>query len=99
MLVILPSPIPKLQHTPLPPKVLRAKERAPTPDSFAIFNFKLTFESIQEVGNASLREDKTINNHNTQKESCEGIVGIAKKRTMMKRPTLSTFYCLTLCRT
>ncbi len=33
----LPSPIPELQHAPLPLKVLWARERAPTPLSSAIF--------------------------------------------------------------
>ncbi len=37
MLVTLPSPIPKLQHAPLPSKVLQARERAPTFDSSTIF--------------------------------------------------------------
>jgi len=38
MLVILPSPIPKLQHAPLRPEVLRAMERALTPYFFDVFN-------------------------------------------------------------
>jgi len=38
LLVNLPSPIPELQHAPLPhPKVLRAKECAPTPYSSVVF--------------------------------------------------------------
>jgi hypothetical protein len=36
MLVIFPSPILELQHTPLPLKVLRAKECAPTFCSFVV---------------------------------------------------------------
>jgi len=35
---ILPSPIPKLQHAPLPLKVLWAKEHIPTPASYAVFH-------------------------------------------------------------
>jgi hypothetical protein len=38
LLVILPSPIPELQHAPPPPKVLRAKECAPTFYFFVVFN-------------------------------------------------------------
>jgi hypothetical protein len=37
VLVILPSPTLELRHAPLPLKVLRAKERALTPCSSAIF--------------------------------------------------------------
>jgi hypothetical protein len=37
-LSILPSPIPELQHAPLPLKVLWARERAPTPPPSAIFH-------------------------------------------------------------
>jgi hypothetical protein len=37
LLVILPSLIPELQHAPSTPKVLRTKERAPTPYSFIVF--------------------------------------------------------------
>jgi hypothetical protein len=33
-----------------PSIVLRARERAPTPCSFAIFNLRLTFESLKELG-------------------------------------------------
>ncbi len=33
----LPSPIPKLQHAPLPLKVLWTRERAPTPPYFVVF--------------------------------------------------------------
>ncbi len=37
-LLILPSPIPELQHAPLPLKVLWARERIPTPPSFVVFH-------------------------------------------------------------
>ncbi len=37
-LSILPSPIPELQHAPLPLKVLWARERVPTPPSSAVFH-------------------------------------------------------------
>ncbi len=37
-LSILPSPIPELQHAPLPLQVLWAKERLPTPPSSAVFH-------------------------------------------------------------
>ncbi len=37
-LSILPSPIPELQHAPLPLKVLGARERVPTPPSSAVFH-------------------------------------------------------------
>jgi hypothetical protein len=53
MFIILPNPIPELQHTPLPPKMLRAKEHAPTPCSSAIFTLDSHFESIKELGGVS----------------------------------------------
>jgi hypothetical protein len=37
-LSILPSPIPELQHAPLPLKVLWARERVPTPPSSTVFH-------------------------------------------------------------
>jgi hypothetical protein len=53
MLVILLSPIPELQHAPLPPKCCEPKN---VPPFFALsmFHFKLTFESIKELGSVSL---------------------------------------------
>jgi hypothetical protein len=37
--------------TPLyPSKVLRARERAPIPYSFVVFHFRLTFETLKELG-------------------------------------------------
>ncbi len=53
LLVDLPSPIMELQHAPLPPKVLRARECAPTPFPFVVFTFELAIESIKELGGAS----------------------------------------------
>jgi hypothetical protein len=53
MLVIFPSPILKLQHAPLPPKVLRARECAPTPYSCVVFISNSHLESIKESGGAS----------------------------------------------
>ncbi len=49
-----PSPILELQHTPLTPEVLWAKEHTPTPSSYIVFTFKLTFESFKELGCASI---------------------------------------------
>ncbi len=40
--------------TPFYPKVLRAKERAPTPFPSIVFTFKLIVESFKEFGDASL---------------------------------------------
>jgi hypothetical protein len=37
-LSILPTPIPELQHAPLPLQVLWARKRIPTPPSFAVFH-------------------------------------------------------------
>jgi len=48
MLVNIPSPIPKLQHAPLPPKCCE-----PTPSPSIVFTFGLTVESIKELGGAS----------------------------------------------
>jgi hypothetical protein len=53
LLVNLPSPIPELQHAPLPPEVLRTKECAPTPSPSDVFTFGLSVESIKELGGAS----------------------------------------------
>jgi hypothetical protein len=52
-LVILPSPIPKLQHAPLPPKCY---EPGSMPQFFAFrcFHFRLSIESIKELGSASI---------------------------------------------
>jgi hypothetical protein len=54
LLVNLPSLISKLQHAPLPPEVLRANERAPTPSPSVVFTFGLLIESIKELGGVSL---------------------------------------------
>jgi hypothetical protein len=50
MLVILPSPIPELQHAPLPPKVLRAKERAIIPYSFVVFSLDSHLSPLRNLG-------------------------------------------------
>jgi hypothetical protein len=50
-------PIPELQH-PFTPKVLRIRERAPTPSSFVIFTFGFAFESIKEFGGLSMLMQK-----------------------------------------
>jgi hypothetical protein len=55
MLVNLPSPILELQHAPLPPKVLQVKECAPNSVFFQCVHFRLIFESIKELGSASMR--------------------------------------------
>jgi hypothetical protein len=50
--VILPSPhLGALAH-PSTPKVLWAKERAPTPYLSVVFTFKLAVESMKEFGGA-----------------------------------------------
>jgi hypothetical protein len=38
----------------LTPKVLQAREHAPTPSSSIVFTFGLVVESIKELGGASL---------------------------------------------
>ncbi len=50
MLVVLPSPIPKLQHAPLTPKVLRARERALTPDSSVVFTLDSHLNLSRNLG-------------------------------------------------
>jgi len=51
MLVILPSPIPKLQHAPLPPlKVLRAREHALTPCSSVVFSLDSHLNALRGLG-------------------------------------------------
>jgi len=50
MLVTLPSPIPELQHAPLPLKVLRAREHAPTPCSSAIFRLDSHLNPLKSPG-------------------------------------------------
>ncbi len=53
-LVNLPSPYLGTLAQSSTPKVLRARERAPTLSPFAIFTFGLVVESIKEFGGASL---------------------------------------------
>jgi len=47
------SPISKLQHAPLPLKVLQARERASTPYPSVVFSLDSHFESIKELGGVS----------------------------------------------
>ncbi len=54
MLVILLNPHPRALACPSTPKVLRAKERAPTPSPFVIFTFGFVVESIKDFGGVSL---------------------------------------------
>jgi len=56
MLITLLSPIPKLQHAPLPLQSVASQgSQGVLPDSlfFRCFQFGLTFESIKELGGAS----------------------------------------------
>jgi len=50
MLIILPSPIPELQHAPVP--LQNAASQGACPDSlyFNYFQFGFTFESLKELG-------------------------------------------------
>jgi len=51
MLVTLPNPILEFQHAPLPPlKVLRARERAPTPCSSVVFNLDSHLNPLRSMG-------------------------------------------------
>jgi hypothetical protein len=61
-LIILPNPIPELQHTLLP---LKCCEPRSVPDSlfFRCFHFKLSIESIKELGNASTQLGCTSKQH------------------------------------
>jgi hypothetical protein len=53
MLVTLPSPIPELQHAPLPPQSATSQGACPDSLLFCWFPFGLTFESIKEPGGVS----------------------------------------------
>ncbi len=53
LLVILPNLHPGVPTRPFTPKVLRAKERAPTPYPYVVFTFKLIVEFTKEFGGAS----------------------------------------------
>jgi hypothetical protein len=57
LLVNLPSPHPKALAHPSTPKVLRARECAPTPSLFDVFTFGLVVESIKEPRGASIVKD------------------------------------------
>jgi hypothetical protein len=50
MLITLPSPILELHHAPLPFKVLRAKERAPTPCSSVVFSLDSHLSPLRSLG-------------------------------------------------
>jgi hypothetical protein len=50
MFVILPSPILELQHTPLPTKMLPAREHAPTLDFSAIFTLDSHLSLSKSLG-------------------------------------------------
>ncbi len=50
VLVILPSPILELEHAPLLPKCYKLRNVSPNSLLFHYFHFKLTFESIKELG-------------------------------------------------
>ncbi len=50
MLVTLPSPIPKLQHAPLPLKMLRAKEHALTPCFSVVFSLDSHLSPLRSLG-------------------------------------------------
>jgi len=58
LLVTLPGPHFKAPARPFIPKVLRAKERAPTPYPSTIFTFRLAIETTKKFGGASI-----IDNH------------------------------------
>jgi hypothetical protein len=53
LLVIFPSPHLEALACPSTPKVLQARERAPTLYSSIVFHFRLTFESIKELRSVS----------------------------------------------
>jgi hypothetical protein len=53
MVVILPSPISELQHTPLPFQSAASQGTCPDSLLFRYFQFGLTFESIKELGGVS----------------------------------------------
>jgi hypothetical protein len=54
VLIILPSPIPELQQAPLPPPlIVTSQGSCHNSLLFHCFHFKLTFESVKELGSAS----------------------------------------------
>ncbi len=53
LLVNLPNPHPRALAQPFTPKVLQAREHAPTPSLSVVFTFGFTVESIRELGGAS----------------------------------------------
>jgi hypothetical protein len=50
VLVILPSPILELQHTPLPPEVLQVNERALTPNTSVVFTLDSHLSLARSLG-------------------------------------------------
>jgi len=52
LLIILPSPHPRVPTPPSTPKVLQTKKRALTPYPSIVFTFRLTIESTKEFGGA-----------------------------------------------
>jgi hypothetical protein len=58
LLVILPNPHLGALARPSTPKIVRAKERAPTPYPSTIFTFRLAIETTKKFGGASI-----IDNH------------------------------------
>ncbi len=53
LLINLPSPHPRAPTRPFTPKVLQARECAPTPSLSAVFTFGLAVKSIKELGGVS----------------------------------------------
>jgi len=60
MLVIIFSPIPELQHAPLPPQSVASQGVCPDSLFFHCLQFGLTFESIKELGGVSISPKKYV---------------------------------------
>jgi hypothetical protein len=58
---------------PSTPKVVRAKERAPTPSPSDLFTFELTNESIKELGGAS-EDDNNVEGKEKRWSECYAIM-------------------------
>jgi hypothetical protein len=54
LLVICPSPYPRVPTCPFTHEVLQARERTPTPCPSVVFTFQLVVESIKEFGGVSV---------------------------------------------
>jgi len=63
VLVNLPSPILELQHTPLPPEVLKARERAPTSYSSIVFILDSHLSLLRRLGVRHNGSRKTFKEH------------------------------------